>query len=167
MALRFNPAGDVRPTTSLRLTERTLAEVARRAETSETTVGTATFRTAFTYENTTDRISHLDLTFSLLIEMPVWQGYGTRPKAEKDEWDRFYRALLQHERGHIEIYKNGARQMYTRMAGATTATIQSVHDEEMARIKRLNAEYDRTTDHGRRQQTPYGTTVITVPRNPR
>jgi predicted secreted Zn-dependent protease len=160
MPLQFRPAGEVSAVTGQRLDERTLLEVAQRASTE---IAAASYETSFTYKTNAGRIASVDLTMTLRIEMPVWQNYGSRPKAEKDEWDRFYRALLHHEQGHIALYKREARMMLTHMSNASAQTIQAVHDREVARINQLSDAYDRQTDHGRRQNTPHGTTVISVP----
>jgi predicted secreted Zn-dependent protease len=111
------------------------------------------------------RFTRLDVTFTLRIEMPVWTSYPRRPEAERREWDRFYRALLEHERGHIAIIRREAQTTYKRLLAATEATIKNLAEQETARIRRAGAAYDRRTDHGRRQNSRHGTTVIVVPPN--
>jgi predicted secreted Zn-dependent protease len=164
MPLQFRPVG-VPVTPTRRLDYTTLRELARSSAGEE--LGAATFATSLTYAtNAAGRISRVDLTFSLGIEMPVWTRYASRPEAERREWDRFYHALLEHERGHIAIFRREAQPTYARLLAATAATINSVLEQETARIQGLSDAYDRTTDHGRRQKSVHGTTVIEAPPAP-
>jgi predicted secreted Zn-dependent protease len=161
MPLTFQPPGDVPPRKSIHLRDKTLADVA--AHVSREYVAAASFETGFTYfPDASGKITRVDLKFSLSIEMPVWDNYASRPKKEKQEWDRFYRALLEHEKGHILIYKREAQAMYAAMMRATPDTIQSVHDAEGDRIRKLGEQYDKDTDHGRKQRTSFGSTVINL-----
>ena len=107
MPLQFRPAGNVPATPTLRLDDASLSDLARNHGGEE--LGAATFETSLTFAtNAAGRFSRVDLTFSLRIEMPVWSRYSSRPEAERREWDRFYRVLLEHEQGHIAIFRREA-----------------------------------------------------------
>jgi predicted secreted Zn-dependent protease len=108
-------------------------------------------------------ITRVDLTMALTIDMPVWSKVGKAKQAEQNEWNRFLRALRVHEDGHITICRAEAPTTYQRLMRATPNNINDVLDRERARIQSLNDAYDTRTDHGRTQQTPHGTTVITLP----
>ena len=56
-----------------------------------------------------------------------------------------------------------AQPAYARLLVATPATIESVLDMETQRIQTLSDAYDRQTNHGLRQNSRHGTTVIVVP----
>ncbi len=160
--LQFRPMGNVPATPTLRLDDATLRDLARNNAGQE--LGAANFETSLTYAtDAAGRMSRVDLTFTLSIEMPVWTRYASRPEAERREWDRFYRALLEHERGHIAIFRREAQPAYVRLLAATAATIDSLLDQETQRIQRLSDAYDRQTNHGLRQNSPHGTTVIVAP----
>jgi len=53
--------------------------------------------------------------------------------------------------------------MYRAMNAADRDTVRAVYDRESARIDRLNVEYDRHSDRGKRQTGSHGNTVIHVP----
>ncbi len=162
MPLQLRPVGNVPATPTLRLDDATLRDLARNHAGQE--LGAANFETSLSYAtNAAGRISRVDLTFTLSIEMPVWTRYSSRPQAERHEWDRFYRVLLEHERGHIAIFRREAQPTYVRLLAATTATIESVLEQETERIQRLSDAYDRQTNHGLRQNSTHGTTVIVAP----
>jgi predicted secreted Zn-dependent protease len=163
MPLQFRPVGNVPATPTLRLRDATLRDLVRDRGGQE--LGHATF--SITWKgpppNDAGRFTSLDVTFTLRIEMPVWTRYSSRPEAERHEWDRFYRALLVHERGHIAIFRREAQTTYRRLLAATAATIKNLANQETQRIHRASAAYDRKTDYGRRQKSTHGTTVIVVP----
>jgi predicted secreted Zn-dependent protease len=162
MPLQFRPAGNVPATPKLRLDDATLRDLARNRAGQE--LGAAIFETSLRYEtNAAGRISRVDLTFTLGIEMPVWTRYASRPEAERREWDRFYGALLEHERGHVAIFRREAQNTYARLLAGSAATINSLLEQETQRIQSLSDAYDRQTDHGRRQNSTHGTTVIVTP----
>jgi hypothetical protein len=99
----------------------------------------------------------------LSIGMPVWTKVAQRPAAERTDWARFLRALRVHEDGHIRIFRAEAPTSYQLLTQSTPDAINDVLAKETARIEALSDAYDHRTDHGQSQQTPHGTTVITVP----
>jgi predicted secreted Zn-dependent protease len=163
MALMFQPSGNVPATRGVRLDDATLRDLVRNRSGQE--LGHTTFSITWNGPppDAAGRFTSLDVTFTLRIEMPVWASYPRRPEAEKREWDRFYRALLWHEQGHVAIIKRAAQTTYQRLLAATKDTINNVAGQETQRIHRANAAYDSQTDHGRRQNSPHGTTIIVVP----
>jgi predicted secreted Zn-dependent protease len=162
MPLQFRPAGNVPATPTLRLNDATLRDLAQNNSGRE--LGAGTFETSLNWAtNAAGRFARVDLTFTLAIEMPVWTRYSGRPEAERREWDRFYRALLEHERGHIAIFRREAKTTYARLLAATAATIGNVLEQETQRIQRLSDAYDSQTDHGRKQKSPHGNTIIVAP----
>ena len=165
MPLHFRPAGTVAATPTLRLHDATLRDLVRNRGGQE--LGHATFNIYWKGPppDAEGRPTRLDVIFALRIEMPVWTRYPRRPEAERREWDRFYLALLEHERGHIAIIRREAQTTYKRLLAATEATIKNVAEQERQRIRRAGAAYDHNTDKGRRQKSKHGTTVIVVPPN--
>lgn len=162
MTLRILPAGAITPGVSRRFQARTLAALAD-AATDTDEAGYASFRFHLDYRQANDRLTRVDLTMRLRIGMPVWVHRNSRPVAERTEWDRSHRALRDHEDGHIAIFRAEAPTTYDRLLQASPATINTVLAGEESRIQQLSDAYDRSTEHGRRQQSPNGTTVIQVP----
>jgi predicted secreted Zn-dependent protease len=162
MPLHIVPQGPIRPNVSHRFREPTLAAVAQRIS----VIGEAAWAKwdlQLRYTTLNDRLRTVDLTLTLGLAMPVWEGRNARPGAEQREWDRFHRALGAHENGHLDLYRLEAQVAYGKLIRSTPATIEAVMQSELQRIQRCDEEYDRRTDHGRRQNTPHGTTVIRVP----
>ncbi len=118
---------------------------------------------SFSYEGVSSRglPERLTVTMQISIRMPRWTGRAGARAVEMAEWDRFYAALLEHERGHESRARAGAAAMHARMQKALAADLQSVMDEENEKIKATNAAYDNATDHGR--QPPPGTTITFPP----
>ena len=164
MPLQFRPTGTVSPTPTRRLDDATLADLAQNMAGQE--LGAATFETNLTWRSSSGgRLTQVDLTVTLGIEMPIWTRYSSRPEVERREWDRFYGVLLEHERGHIAIFRREAQAAYARLLTAAPATVQGLLERETQRIQGVSDQYDRQTDHGRRQNSGHGTTIISVPRD--
>jgi hypothetical protein len=162
MSLQFRPKGHVQATPRLRLNDATLRDLAQNNAGRE--LGRATFKPTYTHWPATGSFTRLELTFTLTIEMPVWTRYSGRPEAERREWDRFYRALLNHEQGHIVIFRREAETTYQRLLDDATAdTIKKLLEQEVQRIVGVSDAYDNKTDHGRKQNSSHGTTIIVVP----
>jgi hypothetical protein len=163
MPLHFRPAGTVPATPTLRLHDATLRDLVRNRGGQE--LGHATFNIYWKGPppDAEGRPTRLDVIFALRIEMPVWTRYSSRPEAERREWDRFYRALLEHERGHIAIFRRESQTAYTRLLAATAATIENLLEQETERMQGVSDAYDRQTDHGQRQRSAHGNTIIVPP----
>lgn len=163
MTLTIQPTGTIHAGTSHRLTEATLADVARRVAAIGVGIAHAEWSFEWSWQTSAQGVFSVDLTMNLTMEMPVWSRKGSRPLPEQREWDRFLRALRQHEDGHHDICRREVQAMHRAMNGANQNTAQSVFNREAARIDRLNVEYDRRSHHGTRQTGPHGNTVINVP----
>ena len=97
---------------------------------------------------------------SITIELPVWDGRDTARAVERAEWDRFRRALSDHEDGHDTRARTGIQELHDTLVTTRTSRLSTVFASEKQRIQRESNAYDRTTDHGRR---PLPGTVITIP----
>jgi predicted secreted Zn-dependent protease len=162
MTLSILPAGAIAPGVHHTFKQRTLADVSS-SMSAMSEAAHADFDLQMSYGHANGRITTVDLTMNLSIDMPVWSGLGNARKAEQNEWNRFLRALRAHEDGHITICRREAATTYDRLLRASPRTINDVLDAERARIQRLNNVYDHQTNHGRAQNTPHGNTVITLP----
>jgi predicted secreted Zn-dependent protease len=161
--LRIVPAGTITAGTSHTFDAATLRDLAASMAGLDE-VGHADFDLALAFSTDGgNRLTNVDLTMTLTIDMPVWTQVSSRPEAERNEWNRFHRALRAHEDGHISICRAEAPTTYEKLTKATASTINDVLEAERLRIKRLNDAYDTRTGHGTRQQTAHGSTTITVP----
>jgi predicted secreted Zn-dependent protease len=163
MPLRIQPAGAVPAATGHRLNHknlRSLAEAISGFPAARASFGQPTWKLPPPRKG---RQAEVTLNVRLFLRMPVWTKRGERPKAERDEWDRFYRALRYHEDGHLDLFRREFTKSFERLKRVADDEIQDTLVEEVARIHQLNEQYEHDTDHGRTQQTPFGTTVINVP----
>jgi predicted secreted Zn-dependent protease len=163
MPLRIQPAGAVPAATGHRWAHRDLRALAEAIRNIPAARASFDAPTWVMPPPRRGRTLEVRLNVRLRLRMPVWTRRASRPKPERDEWDRFYNALRSHEDGHFELYRRGFQRAFDRIRRVVPDEIQDTLDEEIERIRALNQQYDDDTDHGRTQQTPFGTTVINVP----
>lgn len=91
----------------------------------------------------------LSPTFS--IQMPKWLGYRGQPQPCQDEWDRMWRALMDHERGHADLFEASVQKIVSHLEEQASMTRPDL-DAYMAGQERQTQDasdsYDRATDHG-------------------
>jgi len=165
MTLSILPAGAITPWVYHTFTDATLSDLVDNADPNEEP-GEAKFEFGMNFAQVDNRLTTVDLTVRLTIGMPEWPNGANRPEAERNEWNRFLRALRVHEDGHIDIFRREAPVTYQKLLAATPSTINRELRTEKTRIQGLSDQYDVSNDHGRTQQTPHGTTVITAPAAP-
>lgn len=82
----------------------------------------------------------------------------------QERWDGAYRSVELHERGHVQISVDTARELERRLRqiapGPSCENVQSqatrLWQELHARERELQVNYDRETHHGLTQWSPYG-----------
>jgi predicted secreted Zn-dependent protease len=97
------------------------------------------------------------------VRLPRWVNRHDGDVALQDYWDGIYRTLELHERGHVEINLQGAKELERSILEISAqASCDLVHaeakkrnDDILARVHASQVRYDADTDHGRKQWTPY------------
>lgn len=97
------------------------------------------------------------------VRLPTWGNRFEGPLPLQAHWDAVYRSLDLHERGHVAINVEGARDLERSLKEIPPQpTCEAVLAEAKRRAQLLwngvaqrQSEYDRDTDHGRRQWSPY------------
>lgn len=97
------------------------------------------------------------------VKLPSWGNRFEGPLPLQVHWDAVYRSLDLHERGHVAINVDAAKDLERALkAIEPLATCDAVLAEARRRaesvwraVAQRQAEYDRDTDHGRRQWSPY------------
>jgi predicted secreted Zn-dependent protease len=160
MTLQLGPTVN----TTYTVTASTLADVVR-AISARDEAGRCHWATAYTYESVgrNGKPRGLVVDATVYIEMPVWDGRDSARAVERTEWDRFRRALLDHEDGHDTRARTGIQQLHDKLEDTRVSRLSTVFEAEKARIQRESNAYDHATDHGRR---PLPGTVITIPARP-
>lgn len=129
--------------------------------------GAATTRIAFHVDTRMTRegcvVQDVHATASSRVRLPRWANRHEAMRQVQEQWDSAFRSLDLHERGHVRISLETARDVERVIRAippepsceALEAEAKRRGDELAAREGELQARYDRDTDHGRRQWTPY------------
>jgi predicted secreted Zn-dependent protease len=110
---------------------------------------------------------------TITVWTPEWVEEGSANQFEQTAWDLGQRSLNDHENGHVEIDKQGAQQMHDSLKGTTTTGKGKTPNEAQTNARKAenhklnqkeqqskketadkNADYDRRTQHGKRQYNP-------------
>jgi predicted secreted Zn-dependent protease len=97
------------------------------------------------------------------VRLPRWANRHEGSRAAQDEWDTIIRTLDLHERGHVQISLDGAKELERSLREIPPAPSCDLIDAEAKRrfgvvtnlVHRRQATYDSDTDHGRNQWSPY------------
>ena len=96
------------------------------------------------------------VTLTLTMTLPDLTNRDQLSAGDRAGWDDYFAALVAHERNHGRIAVAGRDQMQAAMRAspdcdAMTAVIQTTNAE----VADASEEYDRKTDHGRREGAVY------------
>ncbi|HET9650664.1 MAG TPA: DUF922 domain-containing protein [Usitatibacter sp.] len=129
--------------------------------------GTASTRIAFHLET---RMTHEGCAVASVrasadskVRLPRWANRHEALRPVQDQWDSAFRSLDLHERGHVRISLETARDVERAIRAippapsceAVEAEAKRRADELGARERQRQLRYDAETDHGRRQWSPY------------
>lgn len=97
------------------------------------------------------------------VRLPRWVNRFEGERSAQDRWDAAFRSLDLHERGHVQISVDGAKELERvlreippqQTCDATDGEIKSRYRAIMDRIHERQRLYDLETDHGRKQWSPY------------
>ncbi len=97
------------------------------------------------------------------VRLPRWVNRHEGSRAAQDEWDSVFRTLDLHERGHVQISLDGAKELERALRdippAATcdliNAEAKKRYDAVMNLVHRRQTAYDADTNHGRNQWSPY------------
>jgi predicted secreted Zn-dependent protease len=93
------------------------------------------------------------------VRLPRWANRSESPAALQSQWDGMLRALDLHERGHVRISLDSARELERALKAlpeqSTCAALGALAGERaqaiLAEHSRKQDAYDAETDHGRKQ----------------
>lgn len=97
-----------------------------------------------------------NLTVSITVRLPKWKGYDTASKEEQETWDKAMGHLPSHEEEHVEIFRNGAREIADAIPASapTDAKLGALERRNLARmdaiIQARSDRLDDITDTGRK-----------------
>lgn len=100
------------------------------------------------------------------MRLPRWQPEAPPDSATQAWWDDFSARLLEHERGHVRIAVDGAREIAETLrplegsvsCDALTMRANGAAQLILVRARERQTEYDRITGHGA-QEPPHSATI--------
>lgn len=104
-------------------------------------------------------ITSATVTVNLTVTMPNWPGAAKLSKAAKAEWGRFYRALADHEQGHVDLVHKHLENIADSLIGKTEDEAKAAFQQAIDDLQMESDKYDQDTDHGRKRGTIIDTTV--------
>jgi len=131
------------------VTGATLAEVAQQLDPNEW--GRCTYQFAYSYEITNGRATKVDITLTLTIRLPRWQGEGWNQASDgaKAEWNRMLEALRSHEDAHAEIARRGAPLIQAGLMNQRSGRINARFNRLKRQVDQETEQFDQQTNHGR------------------
>ena len=109
------------------------------------------------------RAASVRVTTDARVRLPSWANRYEGSAALQAQWDSSYRSLDLHERGHVQISLDGAKEMERVLNSlpeqptceALAAEGRRRAEEVLATVSRRQVAYDAETNHGRNQWSPY------------
>ena len=96
------------------------------------------------------------VTRRLTVVLPHWDPDRNTDPGLVADWERYVRALADHERGHVALLIAGADRIPPAIRAATCSTADAVGQATLDEVRAANAAYDRDTNHGRNQGAWFG-----------
>jgi len=127
----------------------------------ETYFGLTTAQTGFSYQLVPTEsgcaIQSLGVKTEIVVTLPRWDPPRGAPEEVWRQWEAFRSHLMEHELWHAEVSRLGTHETYRAVRGMTGASCRSLDRRARAEFGRIqaqvserNEQYDRMTDHGRR-----------------
>jgi hypothetical protein len=133
------------------VTGTSLAEVMDQLDPTEW--GHCRYHYDYDYETTNGRTTRVDVTLTLTVRLPRWQGQGWDDASEavKGEWRRMLRALATHEEGHADIARDWAPTVRERLLNRPEGNVQQRYSQVLGEVRTDQDRYDDQTNHGQTQ----------------
>jgi hypothetical protein len=102
----------------------------------------------------------VNLHGNLLYRLPRWTNYATASTAAKQEWDKMFRKLTDHEDRHLAIAIEEGNQLALDLAGQDIDKIAKMVTAANGRMAKRQKELDDATDHGAKAGVQYGDVIL-------
>ena len=103
-------------------------------------------------------IKSTQVSYQISLHLPKWTPSDGTSQALITQWDRFFANLLKHERRHIdfvlehyEAVSENIRKAAQQSPDLTAAEANAIGEEVLARIRSLDAHYDKVSAHGKNE----------------
>jgi predicted secreted Zn-dependent protease len=98
----------------------------------------------------------VEVTLTVTVTLPDLVSRDRLNARDQADWDQYFERLAAHENNHVRIAVLGAELMQTAMRKATGCDqIQAERRRISDEISAASVEYDRTTEHGKREGAVY------------
>jgi predicted secreted Zn-dependent protease len=105
------------------------------------------------------RLSDVGVTTDVVVTLPQWREKSQASAAMQSAWEEFLMRLAYHEKGHRDMARRQSNAIYDALTGLSIESgcssmefrARALVDETAAQFEELNREYDRASEHGRRQ----------------
>lgn len=93
-----------------------------------------------------------EINMTITVVLPDLTSRAQLSRRDQQAWDRYFTALVGHETNHVRIASLGGSEMLAAMRAATTCDeMQAAQQSVAAAVASASREYDRMTEHGRRE----------------
>jgi len=97
------------------------------------------------------RVSDLVVWIEVTITLPEWPLWSSRPKRERDSWQRFDEAIRGHEYGHRDLVVDGGRDLLRDLSGleanecnALRRIVSAIVSRADMKLREEHAAFDQT-----------------------
>ena len=102
------------------------------------------------------RITSVTTRVAVTFTLPLWQDYASAGKALRQQWDRYYQALYEHEKGHRDYGVRAAREIEKTIltiasrenCAVLSRDVEAAANAILDRHIYLEKQYDVRTAHG-------------------
>lgn len=92
----------------------------------------------------------IEIKVNIGVILPELVQYGRLSRSDRQRWDRYYAALVQHETHHARIAITGSQLMQEQLRQAASCTgLEAVGQRLADEVAAASTAYDTRSDHGR------------------
>jgi predicted secreted Zn-dependent protease len=97
-----------------------------------------------------------EVDMTVVVTLPELTTREALDPREREQWDRYFAALIGHEHNHVRVALAGAEQLRTYMRSAPDCPAMEAAQRQIgASIQAANDAYDQRTRHGRTEGATY------------
>ena len=104
-------------------------------------------------------VKEVAVAVGIAQNLPKWRGEDNGASTLSGRWKKFAEAVKRHEDGHKEHGIKAAAEIESALQGLKPASncedldkaANAAGEKVIEKYRKLDADYDRTTDHGRKQ----------------
>jgi predicted secreted Zn-dependent protease len=94
----------------------------------------------------------IEVKVTVGVTLPQLTHYDRLSRSDRQKWDRYFAALVQHETNHVRIAITGSQLMQEQLRqSASCEGLEAVGRELAEGVAQASRAYDDRTDHGKRE----------------